>query len=682
MPNGKIIKPIKARRMVSGASVQTPNVTGGIGVTRQLASGIANIATRYQNIKLNNEKTLGESLVASSQAEVSGFISKMKYDESYYKNEDKLSILNKKLDEMGKAYQKSSLDNGFSKDVENAYMDKLQVIKSRLKDSFIQKNMAYNEGVEKQNFDMVQVLRARNQQSEMIEGNYKESILDFKGSIGDMDGAIKKGYISPGKAIEEIDKQKRKLIEARVLSINEESDLSTFEKMTFEEFKEEFKDFEYEIGGNKLELTADDFKNYKKGIKTSLADIGRQKKAGQQISKVKEQEYQANLRKNPVKAATDELMLPAGIPYSRSLLELGTKATNNALGTNYKNLNEVIDDGFLPITIQEGFNSKSDIYNNSDLDGETIMKTRGEEYQEYVAGYDKLEEPVMNGQYNSGEVDVPIGYRATRSYFAYGDFKNVFDATYVPANRKILDQFKDVKIDSVSNLSLYETKTRTEGLLASEYKTGALSPLQLSKIKEPQKGQYTETGLGSMITGLKIAAMQGDENAARLAKDMEMLLNDNMKLMVMEETGGILTDDLADDLKLDKYVGQPLSALNKKDIGRVINSFSSDDDFQNRFKEKMAPALKEMTKGIQTIDVGNGKFINISDRYNPGKVAKTINAMVQNETFRTAEGLIPPGKDINFSSFLGEDKIIPMYEGKPLYINKKRAFIDLGGNDE
>ena len=185
--------------------------------------------------------------------------------------------------------------------------------------------------------------------------------------------------------------------------------------------------------------------------------------------------------------------------------------------------------------------------------------------------------------------------------------------------------------------------------------------------------------------------MNGDKHAARIAKDCEQLIKDTTIFLIMQENGGLLSEDLAEELKIPQYANQPLEALTQtqknkvfnaylEDPGRLKQLFGGENKYKKQVRENLEKALIEMTSEAQTADIGNGRFLNIRRDLNASDVAKGILSVLQTKNFITKDGLIAPSKEIKVVSKIGSDDVILFYNNKPLFNEDgSRAYINIGG---
>ncbi len=678
MATSRIVEPVKARNLTS-VRTNVPEIDIGYGV--KATKVLFDITGKIDKLNQIGKENLVESFLSEYHSKINEFNSKLRYDDSYYKTGSKYNELKKILSKDYETFKEAAKNQGFTESEIETVSNKAREYDLSAETNFGIKYTNYREAQERQNFLAIQLKKAQNQNTEMFMGMRGQAIKGFGVSVSDIERAIDNGFIGEAEALKEAIVQKRNLIQNNVMSFqNMPAELERLNKLSFEEFQEEYKDLSFKIKNNQMGISSEDYQVFKNAISSTYAEIKRKNKAADIYTKVEFEKDKRERIKNFGKVATENLGMTAYDTYSSKLPEYSVQATNNKYGTNYKSIEEIISDGNLPQTIQVGFNDKLGIINNSESSSEEVMKARAEEYTEFVEGYNtEIVENVMNGQYLD-EANIPVGARVTMAYYNQGEAKDLFDKTYTPTNRSILENYQGIELNVGANTEIYDSEETRKSEFQKNYIAGA-SPLQLQKILSTEKprGSFSDLSLGGKMQGIKLAGAY-DKNAFRLSKDIEMFAKDITILMVEESTNGILTEDLAKELKIsEKNIGVPISQLTRDQKQKVISTLMENKEFQKEFKRRFEPAFNEITNGIQTVDTGYGHFVNISSELDGENIAKAMRAKIEKGEFTTKEGLKPPTNKIIPRTYLNKNKAVFTFNGEVLYIGNKPYVMELKG---
>lgn len=678
MAESRVIEPLKARNLTS-MKTNVPELDLGYGL--KASKVLLDITGKIDKINQIGKENLVESFLSEYSSKINEFNSKLRYDDSYYKTGDKYNELKKILSKDYETFKETAKDQGFTESEIEKVSNKAREYDLSAETNFGIKYTSYREDQEKQNFLAIQLKKTQNQNTEMFIGMRGEAVKGFVNSVSDIEKAIDNGFIGEAAALKEATVQKRNLIQSNVMSFqNMPGELERLNKLSFEEFQEEYNDLNFKIKNNQMGINSEDYQVFKNAISSTYAEIKRKNKAADLYTKVEFEKDKRERIKNFGKIATENLGMTAYDTYSSRLPEYSVQATNNKYGTDYKSMEEIIDDGNLPQTIQIGFNDKIGIINNPEASSEEVMKARAEEYSEFCEGYNiDIVEPVMNGQYLD-EAKIPVGARMTMAYYNQGEAKDLFDKTYTTNNRAVLENYQGIELNIGANTEIYDTEEIRKSEFQKNYIAGA-SPLQLQKVlaTEKPRGSFSDLSLGGKMQGIKLAGVY-DKNAFRLSKDIEMFAKDITILMVEESTNGILTEDLAKELKInEKNIGTPISQLTRDQKQKVISTLMATKEFQKEFKRRFEPAFNEITNGIQTVDTGYGHFINISSELDGENIAKAMRLKIEKGEFTTKDGLKPPTNQIIPRTYLNKDKAVFTFNGGLLYINNKPYVMELKG---
>ena len=688
-----LVNPVRTNETVSGA-VNTPNFSQNLGIETKFAEMIEQNAYKYQEIK-DNEQILGsESGILEDTQDSQSFQLKLKTDPNSYKKPDEFNAYTDRHKNRKETYLKMAKENGYKEDIVNATIERMNREYEQTKAIYGKYVLDYRtEESKKINYIMADE-RAKTMSQIYLNGNIEQGNANYKGNGNALWGMYEKEFLTPEQFITRINKNKQEGIYSQVMSFvnvpGGEEILNGMAGFGPQEFQEYFSSLQQKFGDYDVILNSDDFDLFKRAISSGLSTINIKKKAQEQETLYDVAEAEKKLRDEPVDNALK--LFPADVKLNENFTEFALAAMNYKNGTNFKSLEEAYDNNVYPTTIQ-GKNDRSALYMDENISATEFMQERLREVNNMVGGRSVFEQMItIDNQYNNGKANYIMGYNGTALY-AKGDtnFRYLYDNLYTSENKKILSKVGDMEGDYLSAFKMYEDDFQP--ITNTRHNFNTMLPGQMSG--NPYKGdqgiykrsgKYTETSLGGKLIGLRLAGMNGDKHAERTAKDCEQLIKDTTLILIMAENAGLLSEDLAKELELDTYVNQPIEALNvtqKKKIinayledpGRLSQLFGGENPVKRQVRERLTLALAEMTAEFQTVDIGDGRFLNIRPDLNGGDVAKGINSVLQRQDFYNRNGLIVPGKQIKVVGKSGSDDVLLFYNGEPYLIKRVTGHI-------
>lgn len=711
-----LVNPVITNETVSGA-VNTPNFSQNLGIETKFAEMIEQNAYKYQELR-DNEQFLGsESGILEDTQDSQAFQLKLKTDPNSYKRPDEFNAYTDRHNNRKETYLKMAKENGYKEDIVNATIERMNREYEQTKAIYGKYVLDYRtEESKKINYIMADE-RAKTMSQIYLNGNVEQGNASYKENGNALWNMYKKDNLSVEQFTTRINKSKQEGIYSQVMSFVNISEVEIKEKgkdgkdikkkITGEEmlakmagfgpqeFQEYFGSLQQKFGDYDVILDSDDFDLFKRAVSSGLSTINTKKKAQEQETLYDVAEAEKKLRDEPVDNALK--LFSADVKLNEKFTEFALAATNYKNGTNFKSLEEAYDNNVYPTTVQ-GKNDRSALYMDENISATEFMQERLREVNNMVGGRSAFEQMItIDNQYNNGKANYIMGYNGTALY-AKGDtnFRYLYDNLYTAENKKILSKVGDIEGDYLSAFKMYEDDFQP--ITNTRHNFNTMLPGQMSG--NPYKGdqgiykrsgKYTETSLGGKLIGLRLAGMNGDKHAERTAKDCEQLIKDTTLILIMTENAGLLSEDLAKELELDVYANQPIEALNvtqKKKIinayledpGRLSQLFGGENPVKKQVRERLTLALAEMTAEFQTVDIGDGRFLNIRPDLNGGDVAKGINSVLQRQDFYNRNGLIVPGKQIKVVGKSGSDDVLLFYNGEPLFDKAgNRAYINIGG---
>ena len=693
-----LVNPMKTTPTVTG-KLQTPNVMANYGLETKFAEISEQNMIKYHELK-DTEQILGsEAGIQEGVQDGQDFQLGLKTDDSYYKSSEKFQEFTKRYEERKSQYQKMAKENGYAADIVTATLERMDREYEETRIIYGKYVIDYRKAEEKKAEYLVADERAKTMSQIYLNGNYEKGNMQYKDNGNALWKMYKKENLTVEQVTSRFNEGKQSAIVSSVLSyVNVQGGdeiLKAMQGYSFEEFKERFKTLEQQFGDFDVILGEDDFNTFKSAVGSGISTINVRKNLSEEKTLLDKAKAEKNLRDNPVDMALDKFSITTNL--NEVIEPFTVMATNNKYGTNFKSMQEIVDNGYSPLTIQ-GKNSRASQYMDIGLGAVDFMETRLQEVMDYAGGLPiEQQRAIIDGQYNDGTADYIMGYNGTVLY-AQGNtnFRYLYDNLYTAENKQILSKVGNVEGDFLSAFRMYEddfqpitNTTHNINTMLPGQMTGNPYKNDLGIYK--REGGYTQTSLGGKIRGLELAGMNGDKHAERLAKDCKQLIKDTTLLMIMSDNGGLLAEDVAEEIGLSDYKNQPVEALTSNQKNKLINAYLEDpgriskllggeNAVKKQVREKLTGALQEMTSEVQTIDLGYNRFLNIRPELNGGDVAKGINTVLQRQDFYTKNGFIVRGKQIKVVGKVGSDDVLLFYNKEPLF-NKdnSRAYINIGG---
>lgn len=682
---GIIISPVKTNPTVNGG-IQTPNVMGNYGIERKFTDMTEQNALKYMQLRDEEQLQYAKSYILETMQDGQDFQLGLKTDDSYYKGTEKFQAFKDRIASRKSDFEKLAKDRGIAPDIVSAAMERAEREFSETQTIYGKYVTDYQEAENKKRTIVLNDENSKTMSKFFLNGNATQGAEFYKESINALLKGFEKGYYTADQFLAKANQERENAFMSDVYSYINDPDglekLQTMSGFTYEEFHKNYEYLTGKYGDYVSELTQEDYAKWQRTIGGAVSAINTRNNANKQKTLLDKAEAEKKLRDNPVDSALD--LFPVNTNLNEVVDTFSTMATNFKYGTNFKNIQEIVTNGYAPVTIQ-GKNDKSNQYMDVNLSAVEYMPERLKEAHSYVGGLPEEQGiPILDEQYNSGTADYIPGYTGTVLY-ATGNtkYRYHYDSVYTAENKQILAKVGKIDADWISAFGMYKESmwdvsgvTKLETMYGTPYK---------------DIGVYKETSLGGTLHGYRLAGMNGDKHAARIAKDCEQLIKDTTVLLIMQENGGLLSEELAEELKIPQYANQPIEVLNQsqknkvfnaylEDPGRLKQLFGGENEYKKKVREQLEGALMEMTSEAQTVDIGNGRFINIRRELNAADVSKGIANVLQTKNFFTKDGQIAPSREIKVVSKIGSDDVLLFYDNEPLLNeNGSRAYINIGG---
>lgn len=664
----KFINTLNTDRLVSDGGLTAPTFTNNVEelgniVNRSIAI-YSDLAEREKKLQQENKKNLADLYLLNKEDEHLQFTNLIKTDEKYKNNPEEFKSFLSSQTNKWEEFLKQARDYNFSD-------EELERVKFRANSIDLKTDTDwktdYTKYLEKENrkvFFLATDGKRENARNYMAKGEIGNALNSFNGFVDNIIQGVDKGYINPDKAIEDIRLARGNIVEGGAISIADtfknltlEDQLKNLNKVydwSFEEFSNNFDKFNYNKNGFNVPLNDDDFFKFKAKIKQQKEYIKTKSKADKELLKYEEVAKQNEIKNNPVKSAYKQGEYLAGTPTTTILKEVAVNATNNKFGTNFKSLDDMMYSETPIITIQKGYNDKLTIYNDPTIESKDIIENRLKEKFEFVGGQDSIiQNRIMNDQYSFEDSPFVPSNKELELYQENQGYNKIFDTLYSPLNKEFLitTSKANIKEDIGILLDNFTTERARIGFTDNMY-AGISSS--------------SRTALGSTLSAIKETSTY-DRNQKFLLDNISQRTSDIVKVHVLNETNGILDEDVAKKIKIEKKAGLPITDLSPADQTKIFNYYMANPS--KELKAEVNQVIEYFTKDYETVDTGYG-MININKNDYNDNIGKNIaNIIVTTQFYNDKEQLIPQKRVTPV--YLEDMKTLTFaYRGQTAYIKK------------
>lgn len=667
---GIIINPTKSNKMIQSPQVSIANTNDNgmsLGLTKAVSNGIMDLAMAYQKLKDFQSKSYGLSFEATVDEDVSNFMLEMQTNKDIYKNGDAINGLKSKIEDRIATYKKTALEQGYETEYADAFEARIRGKLQNVENNYLAKNYEYQQKVTLDNYVHSQEMSQQNNERYMALGDYNSALAGTHQVINNMIEAGNAGIIDMAKVAVGIKGVWKGNFNAFGLSLinkpNAQDLLDRYSEMTAGEFFEEFKNFNTKINGEDFMLGADEYEEFKRGISQAQAQLDRAEKVEKQMTWIEQQKLLTRSKTEPFLVYAELNNLPANYDWQ---VKDYVGVNNIYYGTNFSTLQEFYEAGLQPIYQSKGVADFSALYNDPNAGMEVIMGNRNAIRNQFVGGMNK---EIQNDYLDSTDKGNGLGSLATNAYYNNAEFYSVMNGTYSPNKRIASSTFNKEVIDtSVVNLNQYQDE-------AYEVVT-ELDPATGEYFDVKKKIQGNSPDIGAKYNSLIANARKGDRQAMRASEDILSFRATEIKSKIIEDTGGVITEDLAEEAELkDKYIGQPITAQSKDIQQKIYDAFTRENkDFMEELDRKTKVVIDGMTKDFTAVDLGNKGVIFAGKDIDTEKAGKTVAEYLQNNSFyiyaTNEKGeevqLEVPKSSISISNKLGDNRLVLEYGGKNL----------------
>ena len=702
-----IVNPIKTQPTVNRA-IATPNVSGNMGIERRAAETMDKILYEMDDIKTKNEIIGGEAAYAEVQEKVLEYQSMVRHNKEYYQDGTKLAELQSSIGEIKDKYRKMAQNNGYDMRFVNAYVDRMEQGYKASEQVFYQKFAEYSKKLQADNYLLVMDKKSKNNLTLAGIGDINGALDNYKENVDNLLRGQKEGFISMSELINAAGNLKNGIFHSYVNSFIDDPDgiekLNAMANYTDEQINQIFEGFNFEKDGYLSVNTPEDFESFRRSVARAVSAYETKVKAAEQVT-LYEATKQIQYRKNN-NFAIESKKYSATVPPSQIGETLYVDSTNNYYGTAFKDWREPIQLGY-QFKLLDDSNSQEKFYNDIGISGVELINKNVEEYQMYAGGkeedFARATRDGMAIDYHSRGVKTAYGYNVNKQLQNAGsETSNLLVRTYTPESRQVLSKINNVNLNFTGNFEKFKEykatfKTgRPTSSMAPSIPYGATAQMNT---KEPEwevligeefeNNKYTDLSVIGTIEGLGYTASKGDVNAKATSQDLTNIASDVFKLMAIEKMSGILSEDIADDLKIKASAGMFITDLSSAEQKKVFNYIlREDDELKEEFVKVFEPVAKEILGDTQIGTLTNGRFVRLNGVTNVSKEVRGLDDYMENNDFIAIVGKNPDGTDktkivkgkelVPISTSDGK-QILITYNGNPVILNNAVAVYEVGG---
>ena len=667
---GIIIDPTKSSKMIGSPQVSAPGTNDSgmsLGITKAVSNGIMDLGMAFQKLKDFQSKSFGLTAEASIDDDISNFMLEMQTNKDIYKTGDGINSLKAKIEEKIATYRKTSLEQGYDMEYVDAFEARFRQKLQMAENNFLVKNYEYQEKVTLDNYIHSQEMAQQNNERYMALGDYSSALAGTQQVINNMISAGNAGIIDMAKVATGIKGVWKGNFNAFGLSLinkpNAQAELERYSKMTAGEFFEQFKNFNTKINGEDFMIGADEYEEFKSGLNQAQAELNRRGKAEKQMSLIEQQKLLTRCKTEPFLVYAEQNNLPANYQWGEKDF---VGVSNIYYGTNFSTLQEFYKAGLEPIYQSKGMADLSTLYDDPNARMEVIMGNKNAMRNQFVGG---MNEEIQNDYLDSTDKENGLGSLSTNAYYNDVEFYSIMNDTYSPNKRIATNTFnKEVVDTSVINLNQYQSEQYD---VVKE-----LDPVTGEYIDVRKKIQSAAPDIGAKYNSLVANARKGDKRALRATDDILKFRATETKAKLIEDTGGVITEDLAEAAGLkDKYIGLPIAAQSKNIQQQLYDAFTRENkEFMDQLDTKTKVIIDGMTKDFTSVDLGTKGVIFVGKDITPIQTSNSINQFLatnKSYVFSTDEKgevkkLEVAPSLINVTNELGSNKVFLTYGNQPL----------------
>lgn len=663
-----LVNPVRTNETVSGA-VNTPNFSQNLGIETKFVEMIEQNAYKYQELRDEEQFQYARSFILESIQAGQDFQLGLKTDDSYFKGKDKYEAYLQGNKDRKENFEKLAKERGIKPEIVEAALQRsdrafkeTEAIHGKYVTNFFQ------EENKKRNI-LLYDENAKLMSKAVLNGDTELGKELYDDSINSLMYGLKNGYITADQMVARANAERENFLMSEIYSyVNDPDGELKLQELANKKFEDFYTEHEYLVGkygDYKSDLTYEDFARWQGHISGALSKINTRNNAKKESNLYEVQQAEADRINNPVKYILKQY--PVNTEVNLSADEILNATTNIKYGTEYKTLDEHIMAGHDIVSIDKS-TSREELYNNAY--GKDLMELRIAENNYWTAGLPKYKAyAIADGQYMELAGTV-LGGRGIDLYKNSQNFKNTMDWLNGEDNRKIQSMIPDI---DVSPAQFADGVEDVYGIVMNQ---GAITGPG-SIIRPTQTQNITSIFNPSLaLNVLEESAKLGDPSAKRQYEDIKGIYTRMLKTMIGYENGGILSEELADELDIKQF-NVPISALDNKQKEKILTYyaqnptelFNSKNKMVQEVKRQFNVVLNEWFEDYQTVNLGTAGTLLIDKNMNGRDVQDAMSEFLERgEDFYLQDGIHKVSRrEITLRNRIGSNVIVPFYKGLPLY---------------
>lgn len=643
---GTLIQPLKINRP-SGRAVPQLNIAADFGVERNVASKLEELFQKKQKQDLIQAETFGQQFAASMSKMILDRDNQGKINKKLFHNFDSYNSLESEIKSNIEQFKKDGKELGIDDSILEKYSSMVTGELEKSNVNYLVEYNDYNTKVQKNEAEFILAQKKENLNTRFLNGDYTEGINNFYSLVDDLEKMIDAEFITKAKAIETLGEQIPTLIESNIMSYENmpggEELLIQMDKWTPEEFIYHYKDLQFSSEFGEVRLGIDEYKKFKSTISSSINRIENRKKMAGEMTLAEQIKDDMERKTKPREYYIKKSKLPKDYPVPESVQ---LQIINEINGTSVSSVEEANMLGLDMGWQEKGFDNTDHIYDNTTLNGASIMNDRAEAMVKNTGSYGSKE--ISEDYLDSTNKNIAGGSMLTRAYFSQSEVQSLYNDLYDSTNRQTIESFKGIEVANFDGIEKFN--------ISSEVALAYENVLNSYYVKES-----TTPAAGATLEALNAASLAGDKASNRFIEDFEKMYSDSIKVELFRQTGGILTKDLAKKADLEVF-DVTLDSLNKEQKTKVLQAFyNENDDVRKNVDRKMASIIPKIIN-YKTVDTGKYGMILTDENANADEIAKGINTFVADNEFYI-NGTNIRKKELRVSSKPGANVAVFMYGG-------------------
>lgn len=683
--NQMLVNPVRTNETVNGA-VNAPNFSQNMGIETKFAEMIEQNAYKYQELRDEEQFQYARSFILESIQAGQDFQLGLKTDDSYFKGKDKYEAYLQGNKDRKENFEKLAKERGIKPEIVEAALQRsdrafkeTEAIHGKYVTSFLQ------EENKKRNI-LLYDENAKLMSKAVLNGDTGLGKELYDDSINSLMYGLKNGYITADQMVARANAERENFLMSEIYSyVNDPDGEVKLQELANKKFEDFYTEHEYLVGkygDYKSDLTYEDFARWQGHISGAISKINGRNSKQNKKTLADRNEYILDAQANPVETISKNYSYDVNLSDVSSEIAIG--ASNLKYGTSYTSLEE-IDNSNKPVISIDKSNTMAPIYMDTGISGEEVMKKRIKEDLEFTGELNEKDTYLMReGQYTELRGLIPGGIGMELYQNPDSQFRKFHTNVFSIENRKMQEMLDGTYINSsdfIDNVSeMYDDNNGSSMELSGRYFQG------------PTRNLVGVETIGETLKLLRQAGDQGDFHAKSAADDLENMLLAAAKTLIVIENGGILSDEVAEEIEVKK-AGMPLNSLTVnerqkvldywlKDPGRLSRLFGGENPIKKQLKKDFLGVVKEYTQSFQAVNTGYGNIIFLGPDVDKNAVQQEIihELYAPGVDYFLEDGkTIVPKTKIRLLGRLGSGMIIPKYNGKPIYRNGKQVMFDVGG---